>query len=64
MDQVIINLLKVYLDPGNLILVLNYSEAEENYYKEKLNSQDVHSITFSTSVSERFVIHYLGQKWK
>lgn len=41
------------MDPGNLIVVLNYSESEEKYYKEKLNSSDVHSITFSTSISER-----------
>lgn len=41
------------MDPGNLVIVLNYSEDEENYYKENLNSADVHIITFSTSVSER-----------
>lgn len=41
------------MDPGNLVIVLNYSETEENYYKEKLNSKDVYSITFSTSVSDR-----------
>lgn len=53
LDQVLINLLRVYMDPGNLILVLNYSEAEESYYKEKLSSANVHSVTFSTSISER-----------
>lgn len=42
------------MDPGNLVIVLNYSEADESYFKEKLNSMDVHSITFSTSISERY----------
>lgn len=53
LDQILINIFKIYMDPGNLVLVLNYSEAEENYYKEKLCSSDVHSITFSTSISDR-----------
>lgn len=41
------------MDPGNIVILLNFSEAEEEYYKNKLNNENVHSITFSTSIAER-----------
>lgn len=38
------NILKVYSDAGNLILVINFSEWEEEYYKQKLESEFVHEV--------------------
>ncbi|KAK5647030.1 hypothetical protein RI129_005494 [Pyrocoelia pectoralis] len=60
MDTVIINLLKVYSDPGNLVLVLNCSDNEEKYYIEKINSDHAHRITFETSIKDREDIYLLG----
>lgn len=58
MNLVILNLLKVYCDPGNLVLVLNATESEEKYFQDKLNEPHVAIITTNTtaSVNERYVI--------
>nr|XP_023011814.1 DNA repair endonuclease XPF [Leptinotarsa decemlineata] len=60
LDLVVSNLLKVYCDPGNLVLVLNAPEKEEIYYKEKLKDSNVYSTTFSTNVKEREDIYLSG----
>ncbi|XP_017770641.1 PREDICTED: DNA repair endonuclease XPF-like, partial [Nicrophorus vespilloides] len=60
MDLVLINLFKVYCDPGNLVIVLNCTEFEEKYYVEKLNNPNVHTTTFSTSTTEREDIYLSG----
>uniref|UniRef100_A0A1Y1JT47 DNA repair endonuclease XPF n=2 Tax=Photinus pyralis TaxID=7054 RepID=A0A1Y1JT47_PHOPY len=60
MDTVLINLLKVYSDPGNLVLVLNCSDNEEKHYVEKLKGEHTHRITFETSIKDREEIYLLG----
>ncbi|KAG5880660.1 hypothetical protein JTB14_022822 [Gonioctena quinquepunctata] len=60
LDLVIYNTLKVYCDPGNLVLVLNATENEEKYFKDKLKDRNVHSTTFSTNVKEREDIYLSG----
>lgn len=42
MDLVLLNILKVYQDPGNLVLVLNATDAEQKYFDDKLNRQNVY----------------------
>lgn len=32
----------MYQDPGNLVLVLNSTEAEQKYFNEKLNREHVY----------------------
>lgn len=53
MDYVLLNLLKVYCDPGNLILVLNCNENEEKFFAEKLNDDNIHLTTYTTNTTER-----------
>lgn len=43
LDVVILNILNVYHDPGNLVLVLNCSEGEEAYYRLRLGANNVYS---------------------
>lgn len=56
LNLVILNLLKVYCDPGNLVLVLNSTEREEKYFQEKLNEPHVVTISSNTTagVNERY----------
>lgn len=56
----LLNIFKVYNDPGNLVIVLNSLEAEEKYYIEKLNSELVHSVTASTSIPDREDLYLSG----
>ncbi|XP_076270199.1 DNA repair endonuclease XPF mei-9 isoform X1 [Rhynchophorus ferrugineus] len=42
LDIVVSNVLKVYQDPGNLIIVLNATAAEEKYFQNRLNGQDIY----------------------
>ncbi|KAF5287071.1 hypothetical protein FQA39_LY16056 [Lamprigera yunnana] len=60
MDVVITNILKVYCDAGNLVFVLNCSESEEKYFKQKINDENVYSITFETSIKDRENMYLLG----
>lgn len=53
LDAVVTNLLKAYCDPGNLIIVLNSAESEEEYYIKKLNSHHVYSSTYQTAQNSR-----------
>ena len=36
-EEVIYNMIKVYSDPGNLVLVLGLSEEEEQYFRTRLD---------------------------
>lgn len=60
MDTVIKNVLKVYCDPGNLIIILNSSESEENFYIKELNSPHVYSNTYQTAQSVREDVYLNG----
>lgn len=56
-DRVLLNLLKVYSDAGNLILVINSSDHEENYYKSELDSKIVHES--ANTANERFDFFFI-----
>jgi len=40
----LINILKAYSDSGNLVLVINSSDWEEQYYKSKMEPKYVHEV--------------------
>lgn len=40
-DRILLSFLKLYCDPGNLVLVLNTNTAEEEYFIEQLRSEGV-----------------------
>ncbi|CAG9768302.1 unnamed protein product [Ceutorhynchus assimilis] len=42
LDLILVNIFKVYQDPGNLVLVLNATDAEQKYFHEKLGKTDVY----------------------
>lgn len=50
-ERVVLNLLKVYCDPGNLIIVINSADYEEKYYRSQLEAKFVHES--STNSNER-----------
>ena len=41
LDEVVFNLLKVYSDPGNLVLVIGTNEEEEEYFIERLSKEEI-----------------------
>lgn len=43
-ERVLVNILKVYSDAGNLLLVINCADWEEQYYKSKLDAKYVHEV--------------------
>nr|CAG4635353.1 EOG090X03DI [Artemia franciscana] len=57
LERVFVSILKVYSDPGNLVLVLGTSSKEEEYFISQLESLDVKPlpkvITSELSVNER-----------
>ncbi len=57
LDSVFISLLKVYSDPGNLVLVLGTSDKEEAYFTDELDSMGVKPLpkrlTSECSVNDR-----------
>ncbi|CAH0557947.1 unnamed protein product [Brassicogethes aeneus] len=53
LDLVILNVLKVYCDPGNLVIVMNANENEEKYFVEKLNNENVYVTTYDSHTTER-----------
>lgn len=57
-DKAIINLLNVYCDPGNLILIINYADYEEKHFKSQINLKHVHES--STNANEREQIYLMG----
>ncbi|XP_011193358.2 DNA repair endonuclease XPF [Zeugodacus cucurbitae] len=52
-DRVVTNILKVYSDPGNLVIVINFSDWEEKYYKAKLEHKYVHEVAATATERER-----------
>ncbi|CAO1415638.1 unnamed protein product [Diamesa tonsa] len=52
-EKVLYNLLKVYIDPANLILVLNCDDNEEIIYKKLLNSPHVHAVANTANEREK-----------
>ncbi|XP_071117720.1 DNA repair endonuclease XPF-like [Haliotis cracherodii] len=63
-DRIFLNFLKVYSDPGSLVLVLNTSTAEEEYFIEQLESQGVKplpkAITNEFSANDRLNTYVEG----
>ncbi|XP_044268362.1 DNA repair endonuclease XPF isoform X2 [Tribolium madens] len=53
LDLVLLNLFKVFSDPGNLVIVLNATEAEEKFFINKINDGNIHSTTFNISTTNR-----------
>jgi len=64
LEQVFLNLLKVYCDPGNLVLVLGCNDQEENWFSSQLALQgEKHlpkKITTDISTSEREIVYLEG----
>lgn len=50
-ERVVLNLLKVHCDPGNLIIVINAADYEEKYYRSQLDAKFLHES--STNSNER-----------
>jgi DNA excision repair protein ERCC-4 len=44
LETVFMNILKVYCDPGNLVLVLGTNDYEETYFIEKLKNNGVNHL--------------------
>ena len=64
LDEVFYNLLKVYSDPGNLVLVIGANEEEEEYFIKRLKEDDVKApptkVTTEFSANERKQIYLNG----
>ncbi|KAK2724738.1 hypothetical protein QYM36_001283 [Artemia franciscana] len=64
LERVFVSILKVYSDPGNLVLVLGTSSKEEEYFISQLESLDVKPlpkvITSELSVNERQLVYLDG----
>ncbi|XP_016939450.2 DNA repair endonuclease XPF [Drosophila suzukii] len=52
-ERVLINILKAYSDSGNLVLVINSSDWEEQYYKSKMEPKFVHEVANTATERER-----------
>lgn len=52
-DKVLLSLLKVYVDPSNLVLVLNSDDYEEAYYTKLLSSPHVHQASNNSNEREK-----------
>lgn len=63
-DRILQNFLKIYCDPGNLVLVLNTDTAEEEYLIEQMRSEEVthlpRIITNEVSSNERYDVYTQG----
>ncbi|XP_078274426.1 DNA repair endonuclease XPF [Rhinoraja longicauda] len=63
-DRILLNFLRLYCDPGNLLLVLNTNAAEEQYFIEQLRSEGVshlpRSITNEIPSNERYSVYTEG----
>uniref|UniRef100_A0A1A9ZVD3 DNA repair endonuclease XPF n=1 Tax=Glossina pallidipes TaxID=7398 RepID=A0A1A9ZVD3_GLOPL len=52
-ERVVLNILKVYSDSGNLLLVINGSDWEENYYKSQVEKKFLHEVANTATERER-----------
>ncbi|XP_070144503.1 DNA repair endonuclease XPF isoform X2 [Drosophila kikkawai] len=52
-ERVLINILKAYSDAGNLVLVINSSDWEEQYFKSKMEAKYVHEVANMATERER-----------
>ena len=63
-EEVFFNLLKVYSDPGNLVLVIGANEEEEEYFLSRLKQEQVKAvprkITTEFSAAERQRLYLEG----
>lgn len=63
-DRILQNFLKLYCDPGNLVLVLNTNTAEEEYLIEQMRAEEVthlpRIITNEVSSNERYDVYTQG----
>ncbi|KAJ1097508.1 hypothetical protein NDU88_002626 [Pleurodeles waltl] len=63
-DRILLSFLKLYCDPGNLVLVLNTNTAEEEYFIEQLRSEGVahlpRIVTNEISSGERCNVYMQG----
>ncbi|XP_044160730.1 DNA repair endonuclease XPF [Bufo gargarizans] len=63
-DRILQNFLKLYCDPGNLVLVLNTNTAEEEYLIEQMRSEGVTDlpriVTNEVSSNERYDVYTQG----
>jgi DNA excision repair protein ERCC-4 len=60
LDLVLLNLIKVYSDPGNLVVVLNTTEAEETFFMNKINDGNLHRTIYTTNTTEREDVYLSG----
>ncbi|XP_032896201.1 DNA repair endonuclease XPF isoform X2 [Amblyraja radiata] len=63
-DRILLNFLRLYCDPGNLLLVLNTNVAEEQYFIEQLRSEGASHlpriITNEIPSNERYSVYTEG----
>lgn len=52
MDYVLLNLMKVYCDEGNLVFVMNATEHEEKFFIESVNDPNMHNNLNSATTSD------------
>ena len=64
LDEVVFNLLKVYSDPGNLVLVIGTNEEEEEYFIQRLSKEEIKAqpkkVTTEYSTSDRTQLYLNG----
>jgi len=64
LEHVFLNLLRVYSDPGNLVLVLGCTDQEEEWFKKEMDQDGVkhlpRNITSDISTSERELVYMEG----
>lgn len=64
LEEVFFNLLKVYSDPGNLVLVMGTSDEEEEYFINRLEKSDVKAapkkVTTEFSIADRGRLYLNG----
>ncbi|XP_039153345.1 DNA repair endonuclease XPF-like [Drosophila simulans] len=58
-DRVVIRILKAYSDSGNLVVVINSSDWEEQYYKSKIEPKYVHEV--ASTATEREPVYLEGR---
>lgn len=61
-ETVFVNILKVYLDPGNLVIVLGTTDHDERYFIDKLQDLGTKNlpriVTGQCTSNERYIVTY------